>query len=205
MARVRTGRMDPFENTRQPDWDWWGRLWPAPGLTLQTLGVEPGDRLVEVGSGNGYFALPAARIVSPSPVCAVDLDGDHLAELSHLADQHGLDNVETVEGDARGLSALVPEPVDVALVANTLHGVDDPVGLVREVFDALEPAGRLVVVNWHDRPRESSVVAGRPRGPPVDRRMGPEETAGLIREAAEVRITDRVDLPPHHYGLVVEP
>ena len=27
--------MEPFEYTGQPDWDWWGRLWPAPGETLR--------------------------------------------------------------------------------------------------------------------------------------------------------------------------
>ena len=58
--------MDRFRNTRQPDWDWWGRLWPTPGATLRELGIETGDALAEVGSGNGDFALPAVRMPSTS-------------------------------------------------------------------------------------------------------------------------------------------
>jgi len=66
--------MERFQNTRQPDWDWWGKLWPAPGETLRRLDVNAGDTLAEIGSGNGYFALPAARIADLAPVYALDID-----------------------------------------------------------------------------------------------------------------------------------
>ena len=53
--------MSRFQNTAQPDWDWWGRLWPAPGETLRELGLEQGMSVAEVACGNGCFALPAGR------------------------------------------------------------------------------------------------------------------------------------------------
>lgn len=196
--------MDRFRNTRQPDWDWWGRLWPTPGETLRRLGLAAGDALVEVGSGNGYFALPAARVVEPAPVYALDLDGSLLDELAHLAERQGIENVVTVRGDARVLAEHVPEPVDACLVANTFHGVDEPATLVRESFDALAPDGRLLVVNWRDHPREETTVAGEPRGPPTELRQSPAETARLVRDAADCTLARRVDLPPYHYALVFE-
>ena len=124
--------MDRFQNTGQPDWDWWGRLWPAPGETLREVGVEPGDTLAEIGSGNGYFALPAARITAPATVYAVDIDSSLLAELSHLADLQSVENIETIDCDARTLSERLPEPVDTVMVANIFHGIDDPTSFVRE-------------------------------------------------------------------------
>jgi len=127
--------MDRFRNTRQPDWDWWGRLWPAPGETLREVGLEQEDTLAEVGSGNGYFALPAARITDPAPVYAVDIDPSLLAELSHLADQQAVENVTTIDGDARSLSEELPEPVDVVLVANTVHGVDETAPFVEQAVE----------------------------------------------------------------------
>jgi SAM-dependent methyltransferase len=196
--------MERFQNTAQPDWDWWGRLWPTPGATLRRLGVAPGDSLAEVPCGNGYFALPAARITDPAPVYALDIDETLLDELDRLAEMHGVENVVPIHGDARSLSDLLPGPVDAVLVANTFHGVDDAEGFVREAFESLRPGGRFVVVNWHDLPQETTTVAGEPRGPPTDLRLSADETASVVREAAAFELVERVELPPYHYALVFE-
>jgi SAM-dependent methyltransferase len=196
--------MERFRNTCQPDWNWWGRLWPTPGETLRRLGLATGDSLVEIGSGNGYFALPAARIVDPAPVYAVDVDGAALAELEHLAARQDIGNVRPVEGDARALDDHVPGPVDVGLVANTFHGVDDADSFVESTMAVLAEGGRFVVVNWQDRPRETTTVAGEPRGPPTDLRLPAEETRELVEGAADVELVRDVELPPYHCGLVFE-
>lgn len=196
--------MDRFENTRQPDWDWWGRLWPTPGETLRELGLSAGDTFLEIGSGNGYFALPAARIVRPAPVYAIDLDPVLLEELEHLAARQGIENVTAVRGDARSLPAHVPDQVDVALLANAFHGVDDPAAFVEAVASVLAEDGRFVVVNWWDRPKETTTVAGEPRGPPTELRLSPDETRERVEDAAEFTQVRRVELPPHHYALCFE-
>lgn len=196
--------MERFQNTRQPDWDWWGRLWPAPGETLRDLGIGSGDAVAEIGSGNGYFALPAARIVDPATVYALDIDESLLTELSRLADHQGIENVATVEGDARDLSEHLPEPVDVVLMANALHGVDDPASFVREAYESLRPGGRFVVVNWTDASREETRIAGEPRGPPTELRMAPAETERAVRDAAAFSHEATVELPPYHYAVTFE-
>ncbi|KKF39919.1 SAM-dependent methyltransferase [Halorubrum saccharovorum] len=196
--------MDRFQNTGQPDWDWWGRMWPTPGATLRRLGLASGDRVVEIGSGNGYFALPAARIADPSTVYAVDVDESLLAELDALAAEQGIDNVATVEGDARSLPELLPEPADFALLANAFHGIEDGAAFVEGVAAALAADGRFVVVNWRDLPREETTIGGEPRGPPTDLRLPPEATRRAVEDASELHLAREVDLPPYHYGLVFE-
>lgn len=196
--------MARFQNTRQPDWDWWGRLWPAPGETLRDLGVEPGETLVEVGSGNGYFALPAARITDPATVYAVDVDESLLEELSRLADRHAIENVTTISGDARQLAQLLPESVDDIFIANTFHGIDEPASFVRQAFDCLRPEGRFIIVNWRDLPREETRIGGEPRGPPTELRLSPEATEKTVLEAASFKLSDGIELPPYHYALVFE-
>ncbi len=150
--------MDRFQNTGQPDWDWWSRLWPTPGATLRKPGLTSGESVAEVGCGSGYFALPAARIAEPESVYAIDLDASLLNELDGLADQQDIEYVVPIHGDARKLTEVLPEPVTTLVVANTFHGVDDQSGLVEQAFDAIESGGRLIVVNWHERPRETTTV-----------------------------------------------
>lgn len=196
--------MDRFRNTRQPDWDWWGRLWPAPGATLRRIGITPETTLAEVPCGNGYFALPAARITAPNPVYALDLDESLLDELARLAEHQHVENVVPIHGDARDLARHLPEPVDTVLIANTFHGIDDREEIVEQVFDSLTPGGRLVVVNWLDRPRETTTVASEPRGPPTDLRMTPGETETAVVDAADFTPIESVELPPYHYALAFE-
>jgi SAM-dependent methyltransferase len=196
--------MSEFQNTGQPDWDWWGRLWVAPGETLRRLGVSDGDTVVEVGSGNGYFALPAARIAEPAPVYAVELDRELLEEAARLAEVNGIENLVTVNADATSLSDHIPGDADLALVANILHGVDDKVGLAREARNTLRPDGRLVVVNWRDVPMGETTVGGEPRGPPTELRMSPAETEEAVEETG-FEVFRSVGLPPYHYGTVFVP
>lgn len=196
--------MDRFQNTRQPDWDWWSRLWPTPGDTLRRLGVAAGTSLVEVGCGNGYFTLPAARITDPAPVFALDVDESLLEESAHLADRQNITNVELLHGDARSLSQHLPDPVDVVLLANAFHGVENPEPLVQQAFESLHPGGRFVVVNWHDLPREETTVMGSSRGPPTELRLTPAETENIVLDASEFDTTRHVELPPYHYGILFE-
>jgi SAM-dependent methyltransferase len=196
--------MDRFQHTKQPDWDWWGRLWPAPGETLRDLGFADGDSVVEIGCGNGYFAIPAARIAAPAPVYALDLDAALLAELDALADQQGVENLDTVEGDARNLGDHLPERVDVALLANTCHGVENPDPLIGDVESVLADGGRFIVINWEDSPSEKTTIAGEPRGPPAELRLSPDETQAMVEDATGLTLTEEIDIPPYHYALVFE-
>jgi SAM-dependent methyltransferase len=197
--------MDRFHNTRQPDWDWWGKLWPTPGETLRTLGLSTGDTLVEIGSGNGYFALPAARIVDPGTVYAVDIDASLVEELEHLATQQAIDTVVPVHGDARSLTDHVSESVDAALIANTFHGIEQPEDFVEEVVDVLADGGQFIVINWRDLPRETTTVAGEPRGPPSEFRLPPAEARAVIEDVADsLTPAEQIEIQPYHYALIFE-
>lgn len=193
--------MSRFRNTGQPDRGWWSELWPDPEGTLRKLGLEEGDVVADVCCGDGYFSLPAAGIASE--VYGVDIDESLLESARDRAEAEGLDNVEFFRGDARELSALLPERVDFALLANTFHGVEDREGLGLQIFSSLRQGGRFALVNWRDLPREETTVLGETRGPPTELRMSPGETERSL-ETVPFRGAEVVDIPPYHHGVVFE-
>ena len=113
--------MNRFQNTRQPDRGWWSQLWPDPEQTLEMLGIGPDTSVADVGCGDGYFTLPAARLVNEAPVYAIDIDEELLEAVDTAAATERIANIETICGDARRLVDLLPELVDCILIANTFR------------------------------------------------------------------------------------
>ncbi|GAA0260415.1 hypothetical protein GCM10009000_091420 [Halobacterium noricense] len=111
-------------------------------------------------------------------------------------------NINEIYGDARNLTNLLPEPVDVVLIANTFHVVENMGGLKRQVSQSLRPGRRFIIVNWCDLPKEETTVAGTAHGPPGKLRMSVTETDEIMAEVFDD--IHEVDLPPYHYALIGE-
>ena len=193
--------MDPrvFPATAMPDGDWWRVLWPDPDGVVAALQIEPGNTVVDVGCGDGYFTAAIARRVGAGRVIGLDLDPAMITKAQEAC--AASTNVAWLRADARALSHLLAAPVDYVLVANTFHGAPDPTAVAREVAAALRPGGRFAVVNWLPLARSETCVLGQPRGPRTELRMSPEQT----RKAVEVAGFEReaqLELPPFHYGII---
>jgi ubiquinone/menaquinone biosynthesis C-methylase UbiE len=108
--------------------------------------VQPGDTALDVGCGMGYFSLPMARLVGPQgKVICADLQPQMLEGLHRRAERAGL------LGTLRSLQTS-PERIgldctlDFALAFWMVHEVRQPEPFLREIFTALRPGGRLLVV-----------------------------------------------------------
>lgn len=190
-----------FEGTEMPAAGWWEALWPDPVKVLTSVGVTAGSNVVDLCSGDGWFTLQIARLARH--VIAIDIDPALLNVAQLRLAENGVTNCEFVAGDAYDLTSLVAKPVDFVFLANAFHGVPDKTRLARSVREILGPAGRFAIVNWHQRPREETTVLGEPRGPRTDLRLSPEQTIAAV-EAAGLKLSKLVDVPPYHYGAVFE-
>ncbi len=192
-----------FEATLMPDRDWWQALWPDPKRVLEDIGIVAGMRVVDLCSGDGYFTAPMGRLVANGTVFALELSTDMMAAARTELEKAGVDNVTFIQNDAMKLAELIPEPVDLVLIANTFHGAPDHTGLARAVRTTLRDDGAFVVINWWPRPREETTVLGKPRGPRSELRFSPEQVAAWVAPAG-FRLREVKEVGPYHYGAVFD-
>jgi SAM-dependent methyltransferase len=190
-----------FPATTMPDADWWETLWPDPGWVLVEMGVRLGMVVIDLCCGDGLFTAPLTRLAER--IYAIDIDPAMLDRAQTRVAEAGATNSNFIVADALTFNAVVPEPVDYVFLANTFHGVPDQCGLARAVAASLKPQGQFGIVNWHHRPREETVVLGHPRGPKTEMRMEAEDVAAIV-EPAGLLLNRIVELPPYHYGAVLE-
>ncbi len=190
-----------FKGTEMPTAGWWEALWPDPAGVLTAVGIKPGLEVIDLCSGDGWFTLPMTKIARY--VTAIDIDALMIEAGRIRLARAGVTNYGFAQGDAYAIAELAPRPADLVFMANAFHGVPDQPRLVRAVREALNPAGRFAIINWHQRPREETVVLGEPRGPRTELRMSPKQTISVV-EAGGLKFANLTEIPPYHYGAVFE-
>lgn len=121
--------------------------WQRPEDILRRLDLRPGETVVDLGSGAGYFALKVASRVAPGGlVLAVDLRRQSLTFLWIRARLAGAWNLQVIRGEVDD-PRLPAVPVDAVLIANTYHELAAPKAVVKALFTTMRSGGTLVVVD----------------------------------------------------------
>jgi ubiquinone/menaquinone biosynthesis C-methylase UbiE len=172
------------------------RLWQDADAILSQIGLLPGSTLVDIGSGDGYFSLPAARIVGDTgKVYALDRSPENLAGLEEAIRENGLSNIQTAVGDAE--TDLPCEGcADFVLMANVLHDFDNPVAALKNARKMLKPGGRLADLDWKKEERQM-------HGPKFEKRFDQQKAIGYMEEAG-FKIMSSTLVGPFHYLIIAE-
>lgn len=117
---------------------------------VEALDPRPGERVLDVGCGNGALALAIGPRVAPDgDVTGLDLSGPMLAVARRRAEEAGLDNVAFEKGDAQ-VHPLPEAGFDAVVSRFGVMFFDDPTAAFANLRRALRPGGRLVVACWHE-------------------------------------------------------
>jgi ubiquinone/menaquinone biosynthesis C-methylase UbiE len=159
------------------------RFWveaPHPFITRarlrEILEPAPGERLLEVGPGTGYYALPVAEWLSPGGrLDVLDVQQEMLDHTLRRAGEHGIDNITPARADARELP-YPDDGFDGAYLVTVLGEIPDQDAALRELRRVVKPGGRIVVGELLGDPHmvTHSALAERARaaGLSVDRKLG---------------------------------
>ncbi len=113
---------------------------------VKELGITNGMPVLDLGSGDGTTALPAARL--GAEVLAVDIASYLVAAGNQRAAAEGLANLRFQEGDASDLYCLEDESFDLVVSIFGAMFAPKPVDVAKEMVRVTRPGGRIVMGNW---------------------------------------------------------
>jgi arsenite methyltransferase len=109
--------------------------------------LDPGERVLDLGSGAGTDSLIAAQMVGENGrVTGVDMTPEMLEKARTAAAAMGVTNVEFVEGDAERLP-FDDETFDVVISNGVIDLIPDKDAVFAEVYRVLRPGGRIQVAD----------------------------------------------------------
>ena len=128
------------------------RFWvqaPHPLITRarlrRVLAPAPGERILEIGPGTGYYSLPVAGWLAPGGTLEMlDLQSEMLEHTLARARKAGLQNVGSTVGDAQAMP-FADDTFDAAYLTVVLGEIPDQDAALRELRRVLRRGGRLVV------------------------------------------------------------
>ena len=172
------------------------RLWQDAPAILSQIGLKPGDTLADIGSGDGYFSIPAARMAGKTgKVYSLDVSAEAISELKAAASVAGLNNIQTAVGEAEN-TLPCRGCADVVLMANVLHDFADPVAALKNARLMLKSGGRLADLDWKKDKDQM-------HGPPFAKRFDQEKATALLNQAG-FKVMSSTLVGPFHYLLIAE-
>jgi len=113
---------------------------------VDTLGIRPGMKVLDLGSGDGTTAIPAAEY--GAAVLGVDIAENLVAAGNARAESAGLGNLRFQQGDASNLIDLEDESFGLVVSIFGAMFAPRPDDVAREMVRVTRPGGRIVMGNW---------------------------------------------------------
>ena len=118
-------------------------LFRDPYKALNAAGLAPGQEVLEVGCGPGFFTIPAARIVGEKgSVHALDISPLAVERVQRKIEEEGVGNVKTMLADA-ARTGLPDRSFDLVFLFGLDHAIGNLDDIFAELHRLLKPAGIL--------------------------------------------------------------
>ncbi len=186
-----------FRESGMPTEETWNNFFTLESVSSKLNIGSHINLLIDIGCGYGTFLFPMADKVQQ--VLGIDIDQDVINLCKKRVREQRVSNIDLIYGDIltentlRELEKYRGE-IDYITLFNILH-CDEAVALLETTYDLLNTNGQIGVLHWN--------YTDTPRGPSMEIRPKPE-TIVERAEAVGFRFVKQVDLPPYHYGLLLE-
>lgn len=162
--------------------------WQKPHEVIQALALAPDAAVADIGSGTGYFAVRLAHFVPEGRVYGVDIEPDMVKYLAERAKREGLDNLVSIAGQPD--DPRLPAKVDLMLMVDVYHHIENRVAYLRKLRGSLKAGGRIAVIDFS---RDS------PNGPPKNERIPPARLEAEMKQAGYTLANEYAFLPEQYF------
>jgi len=120
-----------------------------PQRRLKKIPLKEGMAVVDYGCGPGSYTIPIAKLVGPKgKVFAVDIQPLAIKMIKEKAARESLTNVEAILVDSYS-TGIQGSSIDLVLLLDTLHMINDRQALFRELHRLLKPDGLIFMDSGH--------------------------------------------------------
>src|SRR5262245_932413 len=113
---------------------------------VERIGVKKGQKVLDLGCGDGTTALPAARRGADG--LGVDIARNLVEAGNRRAKEAGLANLRFQQGDATNLASLADKSFDLVVSIFGAMFAPKPHDVAKEMVRVCRPGGRIVMGNW---------------------------------------------------------
>jgi len=170
--------------------------WQKPDAVIAALDVKQGMTVADLGAGTGYFSVRlAAAVGKTGRVLAIDVEPklvDYMKERAAKAELAQLVAVLAPADDPK----LPARGVDLVLIVDTWHHIDDRLHYLAKLAAGLKQGGRVAVVDFKK--------GDFPVGPPDAHKLTPDAVEAEFVGAGWT-LAKSWDALPYQYVRVFTP
>ncbi|MCA0131697.1 class I SAM-dependent methyltransferase [Winogradskyella alexanderae] len=173
-----------IKNFESPERD----AYQKPEKVLQYLGNISDKTIMDIGAGSGYFSVKLAE--KGAKVIAADVSEEFQEALKKRIENNKLENI-TLRKIPYNNPSLEPNEVDMVLIVNTYHHIENRSDYFAKVKTGTKSTGELVLIDFFK--------SETPVGPPLDHKISIDQVITELKEAGYSNFDINVDLLPYQY------
>jgi predicted methyltransferase len=167
--------------------------WQKPHQLVDALTLRPGMWVADLGAGTGYFSRYLDAAVRPGGIVfAVDTEPNLVAYLRQRSEQEKTTTIAPLLASVDD-PRLPPRALDLVLIVDTYHHLDDRLAYLERLGATLKPSGRVAIVDWQK--------GDLPVGPPAEHKLARQQVIEEMQAAGYV-LTAEPAILPYQYVLV---
>lgn len=180
----RSSTEELIERFESPERD----AYQKPEIVLEYLGDLKGKKIMDIGAGSGYFSIKLAD--KGAQVIAADVSDEFQTVLKKRIEDNKLENM-TLRKIPYDSPNLADAEVDMVLIVNTYHHIENRSDYFAKVKKGIKPDGELVVIDYFNKEL--------PVGPPVNHKVSLETVKKELAAAGYTQLDVNVDLLEYQF------